>query len=71
MFNIIDTSSSIFTSYKDGKFDLDKWIEYIDRVDPNIREACLRDLEESISPDFSWDSYFLPVLNDLVSKKKM
>ena len=70
MFNIIDTSSSIFTSYKDGKFDLDKWIEYIDTVDQNIKEACLRDLEESISPDFSWDSYFLPVLNDLVLKKE-
>lgn len=69
MINVIDTSSDIFLSYEKGEFVIDKWKEYIDGFSPAIKPLCLSDMQECVSENYSWEEFFLPVLNDVFCRK--
>ena len=60
---IINTADGFAACYTDGQFDLAKWREYIDVRVPGARELCLRDAQETMDAGYSWEAYFLPVLN--------
>lgn len=60
---IINTADGFAACYTDGQFDLAKWSEYIDARVPGARELCLRDAQETMDAGYSWEAYFLPVLN--------
>ncbi|SFQ44258.1 hypothetical protein SAMN02910358_02146 [Lachnospiraceae bacterium XBB1006] len=63
MFRIIDTSSEIFAAYDGGRFDLEKWKTYMDMLPPGAKKLCLADMEEVVAAGYTWENYFLPVLN--------
>lgn len=70
MINISDATKELQGVYDNGVFSLDRWKEYIDREAPEIKDICLNDMEESVSPQYSWKECFLPVLNAVFNKNK-
>ena len=60
---IINTADGFAARYTGGRFDLGRWREYIDARVPGARELCLRDAQETMDAGYSWEAYFLPVLN--------
>lgn len=68
VFQIIDAGSEIYCSYEDDEFSLPKWEEYIGRTIPYVKDACLSDMRKNISPGYSWEAYYLPVLNAVIRK---
>ena len=60
---IINAADGFAACYTGGRFDLDRWREYIDARVPGARELCLRDAQETMDAGYSWEAYFLPVLN--------
>ena len=60
---INDSSAKILSAYISGRFDLDKWKEYMDQCIPAAKELCLKDMQECVDAGFSWEKDFLPVLN--------
>lgn len=66
MFQVIDTGSEIYSSYINNEFSLKKWEEYIERTIPYVKDICLADMQQSVSPEYSWEVYYLPVLNAVI-----
>ena len=56
---IINTADGFAACYTGGRFDLDRWREYIDVRVPGARELCLRDAQETMDAGYSWEAYFL------------
>jgi len=70
MFQIFDTSSEIYRAYGKGGFSLQQWEKYIEMTIPQVKNMCLSDMQKSVSPDYSWDEYYLPVLNGVIQDKE-
>lgn len=69
MLKIINTSKDLFHAYENGVFSLEKWKEYIRLSFPSAEQVCLSDMENSLSTEYSWEKYYLPVLNAASRKK--
>lgn len=68
MFRIIDTGSEIYRSYENDVFSLQKWGDYMERALPYVKDICFSDMQKSLSPEYSWEGYYLPVLNAVIQK---
>lgn len=62
---LINTSSKMLTSFEAGRFDIEKWNNYIDDVIPGVRQICTDDMQECIEAGFSWHKDFLPILDNV------
>jgi len=69
LIHIIDASQNLYAAYDHDHFSLKKWKAYMDKESPSLKDLCMADLEHSISPTYSWESNYLPVLNDIIHKK--
>ena len=67
---IINTCSKIFTIFDNGRFDKEKWKEYMDRCVPGAKELCLNDMQDCIHAGFSWERSFMPILNAVLAEKQ-
>ena len=63
MFRIFDASKEILAAYDGGKFNLEKWKTYMDNLPAGAKALCLADMEEVVAAGYTWEDYFLPVLN--------
>jgi len=70
MFEIFDTSSKIYHAYDKDGFSLQKWEEYMEMTIPHVKNMCLSDMQESVSVEYSWQGYYLPVLNGVIQDKE-
>lgn len=68
--HIKDTSGKIFSCYKDGKFDLELWSNYMDENLPNLKEMILEDIKPSLDSGLNFEKDYLPVLNAVVLEKE-
>jgi hypothetical protein len=66
MVHMIDASFEIYDSYENDIFSLQKWNDYMDRTIPYVKDKVLSDMQQSISPEYSWEAYYLPVLNAVI-----
>lgn len=68
MVHMIDASFEIYDSYENDMFSLQKWNDYMDRTIPYVKDKVLSDMQQSISPEYSWEAYYLPVLNAVINE---
>jgi len=61
--NVIDLSEQMLSAYENGRFDLEKWKNYMSRCLPGAEALCLADMREVLDAGYSWEKDFLPVLN--------
>lgn len=66
MVHMIDASFEIYDSYENDIFSLQKWNDYMDRTIPYVKDKVLSDMQQSISSEYSWEAYYLPVLNAVI-----
>lgn len=64
--NIINLSVEMLDSFDLDSFNIEKWKSYMDASIPGVKELCLKEMQETIDAGFSWESDFLPVLNNVI-----
>ena len=63
---IINTLDKIYDVYSNGSFDINKWGEYITRINPKIKELCISDLNEALETGrVNFEKNYLPILNNV------
>ncbi len=68
---IIDASRDIEVAYINGCFNLAKWQCYINRYLPGRQDIFIDDMHDMINKDYSFEEYFLPVLNQVYNNQKV
>lgn len=67
---IINSISQISNIYSNGSFDIEKWKEYINSIDPKIEKLCISDMEETINTGlYTFEKDFLPILNLVINEQ--
>jgi len=66
----INDGLKYINSYFNNGFSIDEWKRYIETVIPNASNIFLTDMNESISPKYSYEEYFLPCLNNACIEKE-
>ncbi len=67
---IINTINQISNIYSNGSFDIKKWKEYINSINPKIEELCISDMKETIDTGlYTFENNFLPTLNLVINKQ--
>lgn len=61
---IINTVNQILDVYSNGSFDISKWQEYINLVNPKLEQLCLNEMNEILDTGlYTFERDFLPILN--------
>ena len=69
---IINTINKIQDIYSNGAFDRGKWSNYIEEVNPKLKELCISDLNEAVSTGrVTFEKDFLPILNNVFANEKI
>jgi HAD hydrolase, family IA, variant 3 len=67
---IINTINQISNVYSNGSFDIKKWKEYINSINPKIEELCISDMKETIDNGlYTFEKDFLPILNLVMNEQ--
>ena len=66
---IIDLTNNLFESFDDNRFNIERWKNYIDSNILNLKELCLKDMEESLEKGFSFNDDYLPILSSVINNK--
>ena len=71
---IINTINRISNIYSNGSFDIKKWKEYINSINPKIEELCISDMKETIDTTidtgiYTFEKDFLPILNLVMNEQ--
>ena len=68
---IINTINDIFDIYSSGSFDINKWNNYINRINSKLGQLCVQDMNEAINTgQFSFQKDYLPTLNNVINQKE-
>lgn len=68
---IINTINDIFDIYSSGSFDINKWNNYINRINSKLGQLCVQDMNEAInSGQVSFKKDYLPILNNVINQKE-
>lgn len=68
---IINTLNKISDIYSNGSFDINKWNSYIENINPNLKQLCLNDMNETISTGLvTFEKDYLPILNNVINDEK-
>ena len=69
--NIINTINDIFDIYSSGSFDINKWKNYINRINSKLGQLCVQDMNEAINTgQVSFKKDYLPILNNVINQKE-
>ena len=72
MIRIIDTYAEITLLFEDGKFSIDKWKTYINKIYSNSAELFLFDMKECLdNGKYSYEKDILPILIDVYENPKL
>ena len=67
---IINTINQISNIYSNESFDIKKWKEYVNSIDPKIGELCISDMKETIDTGlYTFETDFLPTLNSVINEE--
>lgn len=68
---IINTINDIFDIYSSGSFDINKWNNYINRINSKLGQLCVQDMNEAINTgQVSFKKDYLPILNNVINQKE-
>lgn len=68
---IINTINDIFDIYSSGSFDINKWNNYINRINSKFGQLCVQDMNEAINTgQVSLKKDYLPILNNVINQKE-
>lgn len=68
---IINTINDIFDIYSSGSFDINKWNNYINRINSKLGQLCVQDMNEAINTgQVSFKKKYLPILNNVINQKE-
>lgn len=68
---IINTINDIFDIYSSGSFDINKWNNYINRINSKLGQLCVQDMNEAINTgQVSLKKDYLPILNNVINQKE-
>ena len=68
---IINTINDIFDIYSSGSFDINKWNNYINRINSKLEQLCVQDMNEAINTgQVSFKKDYLPILNNVINQKE-
>ena len=68
---IINTINDIFDIYSSGSFDINKWNNYINRINSKLGQLCVQDMNEAINTgQVSFKKDYLSILNNVINQKE-
>lgn len=68
---IINTMDKIYDIYSNESFDINKWKDYINNINPKIKKLCIQDMNEALNTgQVNYQMDFLPILNDVIKNKE-
>lgn len=68
---IINTINDIFDIYSSGSFDINKWNNYINRINSKLGQLCVQDMNEAINTgQVSFKKDYLPILNNVINQNE-
>ena len=68
---IINTINDIFDIYSSGSFDINKWNNYINRINSKLWQLCVQNMNEAINTgQVSFKKDYLPILNNVINQKE-
>ena len=68
---IINTINDIFDIYSSGSFDINKWNNYINRINSKLGQLCVQDMNEAINTgQVSFKKDYLPIINNVINQKE-
>ena len=68
---IINTLNDIFDIYSSGSFDINKWNNYINNINPKLGWLCTQDMNEAINTgQVSFKKDYLPILNSVINQRE-
>ena len=64
---IINSLNNIEQIYIDNQFSFEKWFQYIDSINPDLKQLCFDDYNEVIkSGEYTFEKDYLPILNNVL-----
>lgn len=69
---IINTVDNARDIYKNGTFDMNNWMKYIEKINPKLKQLCLDDFNEAIATGIvTFENDYLPILNKVFTNEKL